>query len=284
MSKIMMVNGETTTPIDYLPPGGASRYMSLAASEDTLTMTLPSEYAALVNDNTTFTYSDHAGTQNNDQIYKIASYNRSVSGQAAECHVECEAASYALSEMKLDSFIYVTTGIELLFAELMSRIGSPYVAGTFEPRSLSSDTYNYYAVGTTAREQLLTILSNKLAGLDIIAPPKNADFIFNGYTVNAYNHRGVTTPIELTTSKNVASISMAHSVIDQTETYTVTLIKRDGLNVGDEVHIVDALLGINVYKRIASIRYNPYDETDVEIELGDARKDIINILTSVTPT
>ena len=255
MSKIYLVNGSTTRTVESLV---TARVRDSLDSELTLSFTLTADDAAYISDTTKVRY--------NGQYFSVISYDKDTDGQSPVCAVECEHISYMLNndEYTLENFVFNGTPAAALAAVLN---GTPFTAGTVEPTS----SVNISITGGTRRAVLVSVAALMGGEID-----------YNGYAINIRTHRGSVPRVELTDTYNVTHISYTRDVREQITSYTVNLGRKTTLAAGDEIHIAYTPLSLDVNTRITAIEYNPYKDSEVDIEVGDYVPDILDTYTAIS--
>lgn len=256
MSKIYLINGSTTRAVDNLITAHVRDSLD---GEFTLSFTATDTDAAYINDDTTVSY--------NGQYFTVASYLLDTEGQSPICAVECEHISYQLNDAAydLDGFTMTGTPAALLTSVLS---GTPFSVGTVEVAQARTVAIS----GAVSRRALLYTLAGLVGG----------EIEYNGYAINLRLHRGSTAYIELTDTYNVTRVSKERNVRENLTSYNVALGRKTILAAGDNVHIVNTRLGIDVNTRIIAIDYNPYRDSEADIEVGDYVPDIVDSYASLS--
>ena len=248
--KIQLINGENVRSVNNLITAGLRDSLD---GTFTLSFILTVDDVDYVNDGTRIEY--------NGQYFEISNYTKDTEGQSPICAVECEHISYILNnpEYVVDNFIMTGTPQQLIAAAL---INTPFIEGIIESAQECTITIN----STTSRRAVLHTIA-AMVGLEIE---------YNGYEINLRTHRGSEASIELLDTDNVTHVSLNRDLRENLTSYNVILGRKTILSVGDNIHIVYTPLKINVNTRIIAIEYNPYRDTEVDIEVGDYVPDIVD--------
>lgn len=105
---------------------------------------------------------------------------------------------------------------------------------------------------------------------------------YDKYKIGIREHIGNTVPVELMDTENVTNVGMSYSASENTETYSIELSKQVGVSLGDEIHIVFTPLAINKTKRIAGLKWNPFNYRKISVSVGGYRACISDSLYQVT--
>lgn len=166
--------------------------------------------------------------------------------------VEGEHISYGLTDCFVDEFYFTGTPHDCLNVLLA---GTGLVAGNCDIDG--EITLNINKEGTTLRavlNQLIAITGGEL------------EYSYN--TIGISTHIGTTRRVELLDTLNVTDLAMEYSAADGTS-YDISLSRKTGINLGDEIHIGFSQFSIDADERIYSIEYNPFNFREVKITIGD---------------
>ena len=248
--KIQLVNGGNVRPVNHIV---TSRIRDSLDSTFTLSFTLTVDDVDYINDDTQV---EHGG-----QYFGVSSYVKDTEGQSPICAVECEHISYVLNnpEYALDSFAMTGTPRQLLTAALAN---TPFTVGIVEP----TQSYTIVINDTTSRRAVLYTIAAQIG----------AEIEYNGYEINLRTHRGSESYIELLDTDNVTHVSLNRDVRENLTSYNIALGRKTILAAGDNIHISFSPLNLDVNTRIISIEYNPYKDSEVDIEVGDYVPDILD--------
>ena len=90
---------------------------------------------------------------------------------------------------------------------------------------------------------------------------------FRKYTVTFVSHRGSSVESKII-DRNVIDISKTYKVSDGSVSYSLKLRPKNPINVGDEVYLKFARLGIDERVRVLGIKTQPFISDDVTLEVG----------------
>ncbi len=256
--KIYLINRNDRYEVDAIFDGEVSETLQ---GEATLKFSFSSEIR-----NVTELVTDSTVVEYNGQYYDMASYEFSGNHLAVICTLEAEHISYRLNnaEYNVESFAFGGT-----YTALLARIlaGTEFTAGTVPEGSITGLVID----GVSRRELLMT--AAEVIGCEIE---------YDGWTIHFVEHRGSTDRVDLLETDTVTEISTRRNVLTGEMCYTVVLGKRGGLCCGDEVHIVYTPLGLDANTRIIAIRYNPHNEYECSIDVGDYVPDIVDFYTDMS--
>lgn len=233
---------------------GAQRFESING-DNGLNFSLPLDSAvtAIINSTNVIGY----GTD----YFDIAKYTKGQNGGGIPIvQVECEHISYRLNNSAYDKDYFTEIGTpNAVLTKILE--GTGFSVGTVE----FSTTLTYSAQQKMSRRGLLMEFIALLGG----------EGVFNGFTISIVAQRGSTTPKDLTATQNITVLSKAMDkrTLDDsgnpTVSYQCAIYNPTAMAVGDVVTLSADLLEIDVTLRIVRVAYNPYDDSEIEIEIGN---------------
>lgn len=187
-----------------------------------------------------------------DLLFNITKISKQTQNGLYVVTVEGEHLSYSLNEFTVDEFYFTGTPADCLNRLLA---GSGLVAGNCD--FTDEITLNINKVGTTMRAVLTQLIA--ITGGEL-------EYSYN--TIGISSHIGATKRIELLDTLNVTDLGMEYSAAEGTS-YDISLSRRTGINLGDEIHISFSQFSIDTNERIYSIEYNPFNFREVKVTIGD---------------
>jgi hypothetical protein len=199
----------------------------------------------------------------NGEYFDLAMYEKIANEDGTyTVNVESEQVSYRLNDAQYNMTDFAANGTA-------SSISNRILAGTgFNVRTLGNfpGNFEHSAQGEVTRRQLLMAFVTLLEG----------EIIFDKFDVSIVNHRGSTDRKLVTKDRHVKVIS---HVVDKRDiapngdfkvVYTCEPIylPADTYNLGDDILLMNRLLGICEELRVVSLSFNPYNNMDVEIKFA----------------
>lgn len=193
--------------------------------------------------------------------FDIARYTKGQNGSGLPvAQVECEHISYRLNDPAFNKewFTEIGTPTQIL-TKLLD--GTGFTVGTVD----FTTAMTYSAQQAMSRRGLLMELIALLGG----------EGYFNGFTISILAQRGSTTPKDLTAYSNITVLSKSvdkrslDALGNPTIAYQCAITNPVELALGDVVTLGYNLLDIDVTLRIVSISANPYDTSEIDIEVGN---------------
>lgn len=195
----------------------------------------------------------------NDKYFEIVQISKSLQGSLPICAVLCEHVSYVLNDdiYKIDTYDFTgdpAQGLNLLLS------GTPFTTGLVDYTNTTTMKVNQEVSRRAALMQYIAILGGEIE--------------YDGYKINIREHRGSIDYQQVMDSKNVTNVAVSHDSRENASSYDISFFKLLDLSVGDNVHIVFKLLGINIKTRIISLEYNPFYRYNIRVEVGRYRPSI----------
>jgi uncharacterized repeat protein (TIGR02059 family) len=173
---------------------------------------------------------------------------------------EFEHVSYRLNNSEYDKEFFAEIGTpEYILGKILE--GTGFTVGTVE----FTTTMTYSIQEKSSRRKMLSEFTALLGG----------ELDFNKFTISILQHRGSTTPKNITEGRNFSIIGVSFNKRQKDASgnplvaYTCKLIKPMEISLGDVVTMQYGTLGIDTSLRVVSITTNPYNNEDVEFEIGN---------------
>ena len=198
-----------------------------------------------------------AVTLESDDIYylfRTARVSKSISGGITICKIACEHISYQLNDPEFDIEKFEFKGsVSECLSELLK--GTPLVAGECDPPAPIELKINQKC---TRRAALMQIVGLCLGEID-----------YSGNSVIIRSHLGFEEFREIMDGKNITDLTVDMDSRSNTFNYGLKLYKKLDFAVGDNVHIVFSPFYLDVKTRIISMSMNPFNRSEISIEVGD---------------
>lgn len=198
-----------------------------------------------------------AVTLESDDIYylfRTARVSKSISGGITICKIACEHISYQLNDPEFDIEKFEFKGsVSECLSELLK--GTPLVAGECDPPAPIELKINQKC---TRRAALMQIVGLCLGEID-----------YSGNSVIIRSHLGSEEFREIMDGKNITDLTVDMDSRSNTFNYGLKLYKKLDFAVGDNVHIVFSPFYLDVKTRIISMSMNPFNRSEISIEVGD---------------
>ena len=198
-----------------------------------------------------------AVTLESDDIYylfRTARVSKSISGGITICKIACEHISYQLNDPEFDIEKFEFKGsVSECLSELLK--GTPLVAGECDPPAPIELKINQKC---TRRAALMQIVGLCLGEID-----------YSGNSVIIRSHLGSEKFREIMDGKNITDLTVDMDSRSNTFNYGLKLYKKLDFAVGDNVHIVFSPFYLDVRTRIISMSMNPFNRSEISIEVGD---------------
>lgn len=117
----------------------------------------------------------------------------------------------------------------------------------------------------------------------------NGEIEYDGYTIGVRSHVGKTARTDIMATSNVENISYSHNASEDNTNYSLSLYRKGNLELGDELLLKFAPLGIDTNSRIVGMDWNPFNFREVSITVGqyiptlnDSLYDLISTVEDIT--
>lgn len=197
----------------------------------------------------------------NGDYYDIAYYKKDQKEDGSlDLYAEFEHVSYRLNDKEYDMEFFAETGAP---AHVLSKIleGTGFTAGTVE----FTNQVTYSIQEKSSRRKMLMEFISLLGG----------EVDFDRFQISILAHRGSEVPKNITEGKNFTVIAVTFDKRQRDSngnplvSYECKLINPMEINLGDVVMMQYGTLSINASLRVVSISKNPYNDQDVEFEIGN---------------
>lgn len=204
-----------------------------------------------------------------DYVFNIARIAKSISGSLTICTITCEHKSYELNneQFKLSKFEF--SGEPSKCLEMLLE-GTSLTAGICEPTIPIELKINQECSRRSALMQLIALCGGEIE--------------YSGGGINIRSHRGSEQYREIMDGKNISDLSLDIDSRSGTASYGLTLYKSLDFGIGDNIHIVFHPFDLDVFTRIISVSYSPFDRHDVSITVGDYAPSINDNLYKIEKT
>ncbi|MBD5113554.1 MAG: hypothetical protein HDT42_13635 [Ruminococcaceae bacterium] len=204
-----------------------------------------------------------------DYVFNIARIAKSISGGLTICTVTCEHKSYELNneQFKLSKFEF--SGEPSKCLDLLLE-GTSLTAGICEPQIPIELKINQECSRRAALMQLIVLCGGEIE--------------YSGECINIRSHRGSEQYREIMDGKNISDLTLDIDSRSGTASYGLTLYKSLDFGIGDNIHIVFHPFDLDVFTRIISVSYSPFDRHDVSITVGDYAPSINDNLYKIEKT
>ena len=173
-------------------------------------------------------------------------------GVGVSVGVSCEHISYALADT-LQTTAHFSGTVSAVLSQILS--GTGFSVGTVD----ISGTYSVTINNDT----------NKRSALQEWAAVTGAEIDYTGRAINFRARIGSSTPVSLSGTENVASLSVTLDSRSDTQSYDITLSRLQTLSLGDAVTIQYSSLNLNTESRIISLDYDPFHPWTINMVTGD---------------
>ncbi len=208
----------------------------------------------------------------NEQRYDIKYIEQSHESGKVVYKIQCEHVNYRLNdgeENQLESFAMIGTPTEILSNILNN---TDFTVGSVE----YTDTITISVGSKISKKGLIYELAN-LLGAEL-------EYTNKGFEINLLNTIGKNNDFEIRIGKNLKGITKTidgrggfktHYAVDILELKNSnTYIKEElqdleVIEIGDEVRIIDEVLGVDVKNRILSMEYNPIRKMNTSLEIAN---------------
>lgn len=216
--------------------------------ECTIELTTLTSYAAFIG--------KHYKIEIDQLVFDVVGIDKKTQNGTYLTTINGEHVSYILNEKEYDIEKFSFSGNPKKCLKKILK-GTPFIAGKVD---FTSDVTLKVNQETTRRNVLMQLVA--LCGGEIE---------YCGYQIGIRSHLGKEIPINLLDTENVKNLGMTYNANDNTETYSVEVYKRQGVSLGDEVHIEFRPLSINKTKRITEIEWNPFNFRKFRVGVGGYR-------------
>lgn len=187
-------------------------------------------------------------------VFNITEIKKNISGGMCYTEMNGEHISYILNdeEYKVEAFDMTGTPREIL-AVLLS--GTPFTVGPVDSETPVTLRVNREATRRACVMQLIALVECEIE--------------YYGYTIGIRSHVGSTSAIDIMKAATVQDISFSYNVSQGTTNYSLSLYQKGALELGDELALDFAPLGIDTASRIVGMEWNPFNYKEVSITVGD---------------
>lgn len=186
-------------------------------------------------------------------VFYITELKKNISSGMCYTEMTGEHISYILNddEYKVTAYDKQGTPKEIL-QDLLA--GTPFTIGTVDFEEEVTLRVNKEATRRACLMQLLALVDGEIE--------------YYGYTIGIRKHVGNSNPVDVMNSSNVQDISYTYNVSEDTTNYSLSLYQKGNLELGDELTLSFAPLGIEAQSRIVGMEWNPFNFKDVSITVG----------------
>lgn len=177
---------------------------------------------------------------------------QTLTGVGVSIGVSCEHISYALADT-LQTTAHFSGTVSAVLSQILS--GTGFTVGTVD----ISGTYSVTINNDT----------NKRSALQEWAAVTGAEIDYTGRAINFRARIGSSTPVSLSGTENVASLSVTLDSRSDTQSYDITLSRLQHLSLGDAVTIKYSSLNLNTETRVISLDYDPFHPWTISMVTGD---------------
>lgn len=173
-------------------------------------------------------------------------------GVGVSVGVSCEHISYALADV-LQTTAHFSGTVSAVLGQILS--GTGFSVGTVD----ISGTYSVTINNDT----------NRRSALQEWAAVTGAEIDYTDRAINFRARIGSSTPVSLSGTENVASLSVTLDSRSDTQSYDITLSRLQHLSLGDAVTIQYFSLNLNTETRVISLDYDPFHPWTISMVAGD---------------
>lgn len=177
---------------------------------------------------------------------------QTLTGVGVSIGVSCEHISYALADT-LQTTAHFSGTVSAVLSQILSgtgfSVGAVDISGTYSV-TINNDT-------------------NKRSALQEWAAVTGAEIDYTGRAINFRARIGSSTPVSLSGTENVASLSVTLDSRSDTQSYDITLSRLQHLSLGDAVTIKYSSLNLNTETRVISLDYDPFHPWIISMVTGD---------------
>lgn len=205
--------------------------------------------------------------------FYITELKKNISSGMCYTEMNGEHISYILNDdtYKVTAYEKQGTPKEIL-QELLS--GTPFNVGEVDSTKEVTLRVNKEATRRACVMQLVALV--------------NGEIEYYGYTIGIRAHTGSKTVVDVMKTSLVQDLSYSYNVSEDTTNYSLSLYQKGKLELGDEIRIKFAQLGIDTESRIVGMDWNPFNYKDVSITVGqyiptlnDSLYDLINEVSDI---
>lgn len=216
----------------------------------------------------------------NNQTFDIA-YIEQMHEIEVSYSIECEHVSYRLIENPYTTYAFTGTPTEIL-TDILS--GTDFSVGTVEFTSPTTISVNKEVTRRELIKQFAAVLGAEI------------DYSDDGFTIDLLDTLGQDNGYEIRFGKNLKGITKTIDKRGGLKTYYgVDIIQLKNSNdyiskglqdleiieLGDTVHIVDEVIGLDILNRIISITYDPVFEMNTTLEMTNTIELITDKITEI---
>ena len=200
-------------------------------------------------------------------VFYITEVKKNISSGSCYSEYTGEHISYILNDDDYKVYAFDEQGTpEEILTSLLS--GTPFTIGTIDFTEKVTLRVNKEATRRACVKQLIALVGGEIE--------------YYGYTIGIRKHKGSQTPLDIMNSSLVQDISYSYNVSSETTSYTLSLYQKSGLNLGDELYLKFAQLGIDAYSRIVGWDYNPFNYKEVSITVSQYLPDLNDSLYQIS--
>lgn len=206
-------------------------------------------------------------------VFYITELKKNISSGMCYTEMNGEHISYILNDdtYKVTAYEKQGTPKEIL-QELLS--GTPFNVGEVDSTKEITLRVNKEATRRACVMQLVALV--------------NGEIEYYGYTIGIRAHTGSKTVVDVMKTSLVQDLSYTYNVSEDTTNYSLSLYQKGKLELGDEIRIKFAQLGIDTESRIVGMDWNPFNYKDASITVGqyiptlnDSLYDLINEVSDI---
>ena len=243
---MIQIKNSAGTPKYTINAAISSAYHRAVNGECTFALTMPSKRILGID------LGDVIEDTERDLLYDVVRISKQTQVTSVIYDVEAEHVSYRLNGKTMTDVDLSGTAAQILTSILSGTgltVGSVGISGTYHLQ-ISGDT--------SARDAL-----TKLASLC------EAELSYSGMAIGLVEHLGSSSPVLLSETENVKSISVVLDSRSPTQSYDVELSRLQTIDVGDEVQIKYDSLSVDATERVISIDYDVFRPSSVSIVVGE---------------
>ncbi len=186
-------------------------------------------------------------------VFLITEVKKSISGGVCYSELSGEHISYLLNNEEYNVTAFEMSGPpNVILNELLS--DTPLSVGVVEMNTPVTLLVNREATRRALVMQLIALVGGEIE--------------YYGYTVGIRAHMGSASQINVMKTANVRDISCSYNATEQRYNFNLELYRKGALQLGDELKIEFAPLGINIKRRLVGMEWNPFNFREVSITVG----------------
>ena len=243
---MILIKSSAGTPKYTINAAISSAYHRSVNGECTFALTMPSKRIIGID------LGDVIEDTERNLLYDVVRISKQTQIATVIYDVDAEHVSYRLNGKAMTDVDMTGTAAQILSAILNGTgltVGDVEIAGT----------YHLQIDGDTSARDALTKLASLCGG----------ELSYSGMSIGLVERLGSGTPVLLSETENVKSISVVLDSRSPTQNYDVELSGMQTIDVGDEVRIKYDSLSVDATERVISIDYDVFRPSSVSIVVGE---------------